>query len=86
MQIAAQMKMTPATARKCRGHHGTHFVAVPTGGGHWVYYWLSLSQTWFWRSRSAGEMAEIVRRGESECFVCGLQRALEREALFEDGD
>ena len=54
------------------------------GDGRWVYYWLSLPQKWFWRGMSAGERAELVRRSKSGCFVCSLQRALERKALSED--
>lgn len=84
MQIAAQIEEAPATARECRGHHGTHFVPVSTGDGHWVYYWLSLPQTWFWRNRSVTEKAKLVR-SKSECFVCSLQEELERETLFGDG-
>jgi hypothetical protein len=44
-----------------------------------VYYWLSLPQAWFWRSRSAKEKLELVRAAKSECFVCNLQRALDME-------
>jgi len=84
MQIAAQVKKAPATARECRGHHGTHFVPVSTGDGRWVYYWLSLPQLWFWRTRNAKERERLVRINKSGCFVCGLQEALVREMLFED--
>jgi hypothetical protein len=85
MQLAAQIEKAPATARECRGHHGTHFVPVSTGKGRWVYYWLSLPQAWFWRSRSACEKAELVRKSKLGCFVCRLQEALESERLHEDG-
>ena len=84
MQKAAQMEMTPATSRECRGHHGSQFVPVSMGDGRWVYYWLSLPQKWFWQGMSAAERAVLVRRSRSGCFVCSLQLALE-EALFEDG-
>ena len=80
MPIAAQVEKAA-----CRGHRGTHFVPVPIGDGHWVYYWLSLSQFWFWRSRSAGEKAELARKGRSECFVCSLQSVLESDALYQGG-
>ena len=85
MQIAAQMEMTPAAARECRGHHGTHFVPVSMGDGRWVYHWLSLPQLWFWRSRSAGEKDRLVRRSRSGCFLCTLQSALEKDAIFGEG-
>ena len=52
MQIAAQMKVAPATARECRGHHGTRFVPVSVGDGRLVYYTRSLPHATFWRSRS----------------------------------
>jgi len=83
MQIAAQIEKAPAI--ECRGHHGTHFVPVSTGNGRWVYYWLSLPQAWFWRTRNPREKAELVRRSRSGCFVCRLQEALLKETLFKDG-
>ena len=83
MQIAAQIGLAPATSRGCRGHHGTHFVPVSLGEGLWVYYWLSLPQAWFWRSRNGMEKAELIRK-RLGCFVCSLQDALERETLFQD--
>jgi len=52
------------------------------GDGRWVYYWLSLPQAWFWRSRNAKEKMELVRIGRKSCFVCGLQNSLEKETLF----
>jgi len=82
MQIAAQIRMTPANSRECRGHRGNHFVPVFLGDGRWVYYWLSLPQAWFWRSRNAKERMELVRIGNKGCFVCGLQNSLEKETLF----
>ena len=85
MQIAAQIKKAPAFARDRRGHSGTHFVPVSMGDGRWVYYWLSLPQAWFWRTRSASEKAALVRRSKSGCFVCRLQEALEKEKLLENG-
>jgi len=83
MQIAAQITKAPATTCKCGGHHGNHFVPVSTGEGHWVYYWFTLPQTWFWRSRSAKQKAELACI-KSGCFVCALQEALETETLFGD--
>ena len=83
MQIAAQIGKAPAT--ECRGHSGTHFVPVSTGNGRWVYYWLSLPQAWFWRTRNAREKAELVRKSRSGCFVCRLQEALQKEMLAENG-
>jgi len=85
MQIAAQTDRAPANARECGGHCGTKFVPVSKGDGRWVYYWLSLPQLWFWRTRSDDGRAELVRNGESGCFLCNLQEALEDDTLFEDG-
>jgi len=85
MQIAAQVKRAPAAARECRGHHGSYFAPVSLGNGRWVYYWLSLPQYWFWRSRNARERAQLVRKSELGCFVCSLQEALEDDTLFEAG-
>jgi len=84
MQIAAQIEKAPATSRGCGGHHGSRFVPVPAGDGHWVYYWLSLPQLWFWQSRRPSEKARLARTGKTACFVCHLQEALERETLYED--
>ena len=81
MQIAAQTNGAPASARSCRGHHGTQFVPVSTGDGRWVYYWLSIPQAWFWRSRNVREKLELIRGARSGCFVCNLQRDLERETF-----
>jgi len=81
MQTAAQIEMTPAITRKCRGHNGNHFVPASDGEGHWVYYWLSLPQAWFWRTRSESEKAVLIRSGKTKCFVCSVQHALEQETL-----
>jgi len=82
MQIAAQVRMAPADPRACRGHHGNHFVAVSTGNGRCVYYWLSLPQAWFWRSMKPSEKARFAGRLAAGCFVCALQKALEEEAIY----
>jgi hypothetical protein len=84
MQIAAQIEKAPATARECRGHCGNHFIPVAVGDGHWVYYWLTPPQLWFWRARSAMEAAALARDLGRECFVCNLERALEKELLYGD--
>jgi hypothetical protein len=85
MQLAAQIVKAPVRSRECRGHHGKHFTPVPGGDGHWLYYWLTLPQMWFWRSRSSAERAELTRTSTSECFICLLQQALERETVLGDG-
>jgi hypothetical protein len=54
---------------------------VSTGDGRWVYYWLSIPQAWFWRSRNVREKLELIRGARSGCFVCNLQRDLERETF-----
>jgi hypothetical protein len=82
MQIAAQIERAPATSRVCGGHHGTHFVPVASGNGRWVYYWLTLPQLWFWRILSAREKAILAQNENHGCFVCQLQIALERRAMF----
>ena len=85
MQRAALMERAPATSRECRGHNGNRFVPVPTGDGHWTYYWLTTQQARFWRSREEEEKASLVRSRTSECFVCRLQTEMEKETEFVQG-
>ena len=82
MQKTAQTLMAPALARCRRGHHGCRFTPVAAGNGFWKYFWLTLPQFWFWRSRTETEREELVRNSGSGCFVCDLQGALEKDVLF----